>query len=80
VIDIRNCPLAFECARQWQQLAPVAGQPTVRYCQDCGTSVHLCRSDAACRQHLLKGHCVALELEDGYRVGGTSSEVEYLPP
>jgi hypothetical protein len=73
VIDIRNCPLAFECRRQWRQLATIADQPSVRYCQDCETSVHLCRTDAEYRQHQLKGHCVALELENTYRVGGTRS-------
>jgi hypothetical protein len=74
VIDIRNCPLAFECTRRWQQLATIADQPSVRYCQDCERSVHLCRTDGEYRQHRLKGHCVALALEDAYRVGATRSE------
>jgi hypothetical protein len=74
VIDIRNCPLAFECTRRWRQLAAVEGEPSVRYCQACETTVHLCRTDAAYRQHRLKGHCVALELEDSHRIGGTRSE------
>ena len=74
VIDIRNCPLAFECPRRWRQLAPIADQPSVRYCADCDTSVHLCRTDAEYRQHRLEGHCVALELEGACRVGGTRSE------
>lgn len=74
VIEIGNCPLAFECDRRWDQLAAIAGERSVRYCQRCETAVHLCRTDQDYRQHRLKGHCVALAPPDEpMRVGGTRS-------
>lgn len=67
---VRNCPLAFECDRRWDDLAEVQGHEAVRYCGRCEATVHLCRSQTDFRQHQLKGHCVALDLGyDSHRVG-----------
>lgn len=74
MIAIRNGPLAFECTRRSRQLAAVGGRPSVRDSPDCATTEHVCRAGAEFRQHRLKGHRLAIELEAGHRIGGTRSE------
>ncbi len=60
---IQNCRFAFKCTKTWDALQTVANCPAVRYCSECETAVHLCKSEAEFLEHARKGHCVSLQIE-----------------
>lgn len=60
--DINHCPLAKRCRARWEQLEPVQGDLTIRFCATCERSVYLCQSDEDLGKHSALGRCVALEI------------------
>jgi hypothetical protein len=61
---VKNCPLsfAFQCPRQWDKLQPT-DDPRTRFCPQCQTNVHYCRSAEEARQCAATGACVALDVQ-----------------
>ncbi|AWM35707.1 hypothetical protein GobsT_66070 [Gemmata obscuriglobus] len=51
----------FVCDQGWDEMTPT-GEPTVRYCAQCGETVHYCDTITEARKHADEGHCVAVDL------------------
>jgi len=60
--DIDQCPLAKRCRARWENLEPVQGDTTIRFCAACERSVYLCQTDEDLAKHSALGRCVALEV------------------
>jgi hypothetical protein len=60
MIDIRNCKLEYRCNQRWEQLDPVPGAITMRFCTRCQSAVHRADSEAAFAELARQGKCVAV--------------------
>ena len=56
---VKNCRFSVLCLLTWEDLDEIKGHPTIKYCQQCDQSVHLCSRDDF-YEHAKQGHCVAL--------------------
>lgn len=64
MIDIEHCRLRFQCTQRWEQLDPVPGTTSVRFCVQCQSDVHLVETDSEFDQLAAQGKCMA------FRSGG----------
>ena len=60
-VPIERCTFAFECPRKWENLQPIEGSTTTRFCDACKKNVHYCDSIADAREHAREGRCVAID-------------------
>ena len=54
------CRFRFLCDRRWDDLAAIAGQPDVRYCDGCEKPVFRCGDYDELAAHIAQQHCVAI--------------------
>jgi uncharacterized protein (TIGR02996 family) len=58
---IEKCTFRYECPLKWENLEPVDGSTTERYCHQCETRVVFFGNIVEARNHALRGGCVALD-------------------
>ena len=58
--SIRNCQFAFKYEKKWDELTQPWSWPTVRFCDDCKKSVHLCATDDELVDAIKNNRCVAI--------------------
>lgn len=61
--EISNCRFAFKCTKTWESLSEIDSSPSVRYCDECETAVHLCTSEKEFVEHAKKNHCISYQVE-----------------
>lgn len=54
------CRFRFLCDRYWDDLAAIADQPDVRYCDGCAKPVFRCSDYDDLAGHVAQRHCVAV--------------------
>lgn len=69
MLELRNCKFAYRCHAQWERLLETA-EKQVRFCLECGKSVHCCDTDAELLKAIRLNHCVAIAREDPDEVRG----------
>lgn len=55
---IKNCPMAFECPKNWEALASTE-DPKVRHCDECNLAVTFCADSAELEKMIAVGACVS---------------------
>jgi len=60
---IELCKFRFECPRKWEQLAPVPGSTTERFCWQCERNVTYCDDLEVARVLAGLGACVAIDAQ-----------------
>ena len=65
---IRNCEFRFKCPKTWDSLETTA-VATQRFCKQCQTIVHYCRTPAELEQAIVKNLCVAVRVVDAASMG-----------
>jgi uncharacterized protein (TIGR02996 family) len=59
-LPIEKCSFEYECPLKWENLQPVEGSNTRRFCGQCKQSVYFCETLSEARGHARRGHCVAV--------------------
>src|SRR5262245_13310236 len=58
---IECCKFKFECPLKWENLQPVKGSDTTRFCGTCNQQVHFCATLEEAQHHAFQNHCVAVD-------------------
>lgn len=60
--EIRNCKFRYECSKKWEDLMQTFDKD-VRYCHQCGSDVHYCRTQEELYEAMADNYCVAVEIK-----------------
>jgi uncharacterized protein (TIGR02996 family) len=58
---IELCEFAYECPLKWEELTPIGGDTTTRFCDMCQQNVYYCDTIEQARGHAYQEHCVAVD-------------------
>lgn len=61
-IDIEGCEIQFDCPKKGDELTRTS-RDTVRHCEVCKKSVHLCKTKRELEEASNNGLCVAVDIK-----------------